>query len=82
MKQEVRFFHCNEREEVVEIESYFEDNGAIISLKQSEPGHSQPFAALKTNLEQAGWQVELAGTTRLGHSSTQLNSYIARRSVT
>ncbi|MBN9386522.1 MAG: hypothetical protein J0I20_00585 [Chloroflexi bacterium] len=82
MKQEVRFFHCNEHEEVVEIESYFEENGAIISLKQSAPGHEQPFVPLKAHLEQEGWQFELAGTTRLGHSPVQLNSYVARRSVT
>ena len=81
MKQEVRFFHCNEREEVTEIESYFEENGAIISLKQSAPGHEEPFAALKGQLEQAGWQVELAGITRLDRSPVRLNSYIARRQI-
>lgn len=81
MKQEVQFFHCNEREEVIEIESYFEENGAIISLKQTVPGHEQSFPALKTRLEKEGWQVELAGTTRLGHSPVELNSYVARRPI-
>lgn len=81
MKQEVRFLHCNEREEVTEIESYFEENGAIISLKQIELGREQPFLTLKTQLEQAGWEIELAGTTRLGHSPVRLNSYVARRPV-
>lgn len=81
MKREVRFFHCNEREEVIEIESYFEENGAIISLKQSSPGRQQPFTVLKEQLERDGWAVELAGTTRLGHSPVQANSYVARRTA-
>ncbi len=81
MKREVRFFHCNEREEVIEIESYFEENGVIISVKESSPGHQQPFPTLKGQLEQAGWQVELAGTTRMGHSPVQTNSYVARRAA-
>ncbi|MDB5081197.1 MAG: hypothetical protein JWP00_3121 [Chloroflexi bacterium] len=81
MKQEVRFFHCNEREEVIEIESYIEENGAIISQKESRPIPDQPFAALKVQLEQAGWRVALAGTTRLGHSPVLANSYVARRPV-
>lgn len=79
MKREVRFFHCNEHEEVIEIESYFEENGVIISVKESKPGGQQPFPDLKKQLEQAGWQVELAGTTRVGHSPVQVNSYVARR---
>lgn len=79
MKQEVRFFHCNENEEVIEIESYFEENGAIVSLKKSESGQAQPFPALKSQLEGAGWQIELAGKTRMGHSPVWLNSYVARR---
>lgn len=81
MKHEVRFFHCNEREEVIEIESYLEENGAIISQKESRPGQHQPFAPLKSQLEQAGWQVQLAGTTRLAHSVAQANSYVARHLV-
>ncbi len=79
MKHEVRFFHCNEREEVIEIESYIEENGAIISQKETASGQQQTFAALKNQLEQTGWQVELAGTTRVGHSVLKVNSYIARR---
>jgi hypothetical protein len=81
MKQEVRFFHCNEREEVIEIESYVEENGAIISQKETTPGQNQPFSALRSQLEQAGWQVGLAGTTRVGHSALKVNSYIARRPI-
>ena len=67
MKQEVRFFHCNEREEVIEIESYFEENGAIISLKQTEPWPGRSLShPSKIQLEAAGWEIELAGTTRPG----------------
>ena len=81
MKQEVSFFHCNESEEVIEIESYIEENGVLISLKQTAPGHEESFPALRSQLEKAGWQIELAGTTRLGHSPVRLNSYVARRRI-
>ncbi len=79
MVHEVKFFHCNETDEVIETESYLEENGAIISVKVTEPGQNEPFLALRPQLEREGWEIALAGVTRLGPQHVPANSYYARR---
>ncbi len=79
MVRDVQLIHCNEYEEIVEIESYAEESGALISLKISKPGQLRPFQSLRNQLETEGWQIELAGTTRLGSTGIEANSYVARR---
>lgn len=79
MKHDVQFFHCNEKEEVIEIEKYIEENGAIISLKETFPAAHQLFPVLRRQLEAEGWEIELAGVTRLGPHHVEVNSYVARR---
>ncbi len=78
MIHDIQLFHCNEYEEVVEIESYTEQNGAIISLKKTVDGHNQAFQTIRRLLEQDGWEVELAGVTLLGPNHVSANSYVAR----
>jgi hypothetical protein len=78
MKHEVRFFHCNEYEEVIEIESYLEENGAIVSIKQSEVGQYQPFTTLRQQLEADGWEIELVGVIPVGSNHISAPSYCAR----
>ncbi|HEX2910001.1 MAG TPA: hypothetical protein VH186_04280 [Chloroflexia bacterium] len=79
MIRDVLFIHCNEFEEVVEIESYAERNGAIVSQKKSESGDKRPFDRMRSQLEAEGWQIELAGTVRIGQHQAEAKSYVARR---
>ena len=79
MIRDVKLIHCNEREEVIEIESYTENDGAIISQKRRDTDSARPFADVRRELEETGWQVELAGVNHIGHNNPDTNSYVARK---
>ncbi len=79
MVRDVMLIHCNEREEVVEIETYTESSGAIISLKKTEAAQPQPFANFHQGVVEQGWQIDRREVNHIGHNRPDTSSYVAYR---